>query len=183
MFAAGKTCIRCKSTGSGTTAFLEIAAGRDMCSDCAIYSNEGYMVETGISVKCNICLKNTTPGEEYLENPDGEFVCEGCMTQLSACLEMLFNDDTFNPPTEENVYIPQVPSCAVCDLRTQPGGQDKPLLVCGACKVVYYCCVEHQKEHWPEHKKPCKALRKNADSQPPSKSKSSKDEPSKPTKA
>jgi len=27
--------------------------------------------------------------------------------------------------------------------------------MCIQCKSIYYCSVEHQKEHWPEHKKKC----------------------------
>jgi len=26
---------------------------------------------------------------------------------------------------------------------------------CSKCKEVFYCCVEHQKQHWPIHKKRC----------------------------
>jgi hypothetical protein len=26
---------------------------------------------------------------------------------------------------------------------------------CSRCLTTYYCCVEHQKEHWKEHKKAC----------------------------
>ena len=26
---------------------------------------------------------------------------------------------------------------------------------CSACKKAYYCCVEHQKEHWKQHKLEC----------------------------
>ena len=31
---------------------------------------------------------------------------------------------------------------------------------CGGCRVVMYCCVEHQKNDWPLHKKTCKKLQK-----------------------
>jgi hypothetical protein len=33
---------------------------------------------------------------------------------------------------------------------------------CSACKTIVYCCKEHQLEHWPAHKRECKAARKAA---------------------
>ena len=33
---------------------------------------------------------------------------------------------------------------------------------CSACKMVVYCCREHQLEDWPAHKRECKAARKAA---------------------
>lgn len=32
----------------------------------------------------------------------------------------------------------------------------KSLLLCGGCKLVYYCGKEHQKLHWKTHKLDCK---------------------------
>jgi hypothetical protein len=34
---------------------------------------------------------------------------------------------------------------------------------CAACRKVGYCSKEHQTEHWPDHKAPCKAARKAAE--------------------
>jgi ankyrin repeat protein len=36
--------------------------------------------------------------------------------------------------------------------------EEKDLKVCTRCKIVHYCCAEHQKLRWKEHKKICKAL-------------------------
>ena len=36
--------------------------------------------------------------------------------------------------------------------------KEKDLNACMRCKLVHYCCVEHQRLHWPEHKKKCKEL-------------------------
>ena len=33
---------------------------------------------------------------------------------------------------------------------------------CGACRIVAYCCREHQLADWPSHKAACKAARKQA---------------------
>lgn len=38
-------------------------------------------------------------------------------------------------------------NCAVCDVDAA--------LKCTACKAVFYCGVEHQKQHWKAHKKEC----------------------------
>ena len=35
---------------------------------------------------------------------------------------------------------------------------EKDLNACMRCKLVHYCCKEHQRLHWPEHKKNCKEL-------------------------
>jgi hypothetical protein len=35
--------------------------------------------------------------------------------------------------------------CAVC-------ASTQELRKCGQCKSVWYCNVEHQKQHWPSHK-------------------------------
>mmetsp|Transcript_36865 Transcript_36865/g.59772 ORF Transcript_36865/g.59772 Transcript_36865/m.59772 type:complete len:466 (-) Transcript_36865:815-2212(-) len=31
---------------------------------------------------------------------------------------------------------------------------------CASCQSLYYCCKEHQEEHWPAHKQLCKAMKK-----------------------
>lgn len=51
-----------------------------------------------------------------------------------------------------NSLIPQIRECAVC--KTTEG----TLLVCGKCKKVQYCGLQHQKEHWKTHKIYCHAL-------------------------
>ena len=32
------------------------------------------------------------------------------------------------------------------------------LKACARCQLVYYCCLEHQKLHWKEHKMNCQTL-------------------------
>lgn len=44
-------------------------------------------------------------------------------------------------------------------------GASKPLLICGACRAAHYCCAEHQREHWAEHKGECKQLAASAAAQ------------------
>lgn len=70
----------------------------------------------------------------------------------------------YPPPSEEeemmnNMTNPhlsmqeKLPSCAVCQTTSCADG--KKLLLCARCHGVYYCGKEHQKEHWPKHKKRC----------------------------
>ena len=139
--SSGKlVCIRCPDTTSEH--WIEIIPGRTLCSDCAIYSNEGYYIETGVPVTCALCEKRTNVGEEYIESSEGGFVCVRCTTSLSEKLEALFQDDSFNPPVAEDMNLPE---CALpeCHVKELPGG--KKLLNCGGCKVTLYCCSEHQK--------------------------------------
>ena len=46
--------------------------------------------------------------------------------------------------------------CAHCGKQEASGQRLKRC----ACKSVYFCSVEHQKLHWPQHKAECKAIRK-----------------------
>lgn len=46
--------------------------------------------------------------------------------------------------------LPDKEICAVC----QAPAQQK----CSACKIIFYCCREHQKHHWKEHARKCKAF-------------------------
>lgn len=41
--------------------------------------------------------------------------------------------------------------CAECQ---QPAD-----LKCSACKLVAYCCKEHQKQHWKTHKSLCRPFK------------------------
>lgn len=42
----------------------------------------------------------------------------------------------------------------VCEVCGKPAEQK-----CSACKSVFYCSREHQKNHWKEHMKNCKAFK------------------------
>ena len=43
--------------------------------------------------------------------------------------------------------------CSVC-------GNAYRMKLCSGCGRVAYCSKEHQKQHWPEHKKECKQRQK-----------------------
>ena len=48
--------------------------------------------------------------------------------------------------------VKEMKRCAVCDeclIRPK---------VCNGCRKVAYCSVEHQREHWNEHKKQCTTI-------------------------
>eukprot|EP01104_Vermistella_antarctica_P013474 TRINITY_DN4075_c0_g1_i1.p1 TRINITY_DN4075_c0_g1~~TRINITY_DN4075_c0_g1_i1.p1 ORF type:complete len:171 (+),score=20.14 TRINITY_DN4075_c0_g1_i1:372-884(+) len=47
-------------------------------------------------------------------------------------------------------------TCAKCSRTTTvEGGQSK---LCGRCKSTYYCCREHQKQHWRQHRSLCSPI-------------------------
>lgn len=45
------------------------------------------------------------------------------------------------------------PRCQVCG---RSAGESVELMRCAACKAVYYCSADHQKENWKAHKAACK---------------------------
>jgi tetratricopeptide (TPR) repeat protein len=55
-----------------------------------------------------------------------------------------------------NFNICGLPSCA----KT---GKKSEFKVCSRCKRAKYCCVEHQKAHWKEHKVVCKRTKNQDD--------------------
>jgi hypothetical protein len=54
---------------------------------------------------------------------------------------------------EEMGTVQDPPNCYVCGRYTCADG--KRLLTCGKCGEMFYCSREHQKQHWPKHKKHC----------------------------
>ena len=42
-----------------------------------------------------------------------------------------------------------------CGARCSKGGG--PLKHCGGCRVAAFCCIEHQRAQWPQHKALCRA--------------------------
>jgi hypothetical protein len=52
--------------------------------------------------------------------------------------------------------LPACSQCAYWKCKTPAPAANDPLLKCGACKVVKYCCQEHQRADWTwEHKGEC----------------------------
>jgi hypothetical protein len=45
--------------------------------------------------------------------------------------------------------------CAFPGCEVVGTGLRNNLKKCGRCMEVYYCCKEHQEDHWPEHKATC----------------------------
>lgn len=68
-----------------------------------------------------------------------------------------------SPPLTNNVLIsslftlPAFPApisgCGVCNV------QKDDLIRCTTCKVMFYCCPEHQDAHWPSHKDECNQMK------------------------
>ncbi len=47
------------------------------------------------------------------------------------------------------------PVCAACGAEYSRDENMSPLFKCSRCKEEHYCCREHQKAHWKQHKKYC----------------------------
>ena len=47
--------------------------------------------------------------------------------------------------------LPKVGMCNGCQKKMER----KNLMICNNCRVAQYCCIECQKQHWPEHKRMC----------------------------
>lgn len=57
---------------------------------------------------------------------------------------------------------PGLRSCGLASFGAREKHPDH-FKTCAACRGVAYCSKEHQTEHWPDHKAPCKAARKAAE--------------------
>jgi hypothetical protein len=67
-------------------------------------------------------------------------------------------ESPFQPGSTEvlkPVFLGGKPNCAHCGCGDT---ESSKLKFCARCRSVRYCCVDHQKLDWPEHKKVCKAL-------------------------
>lgn len=75
-------------------------------------------------------------------------------TMLNSLLSVLDEYATEVEGKHTNRIIKHVFGCHVCGAVKCPDG--KNLRMCSRCKSAHYCCVEHQKEDWPNHKLNCK---------------------------
>ena len=66
--------------------------------------------------------------------------------------------------SQQEALSPSMRTCALdgCGAHEVHKEQFK---LCRACRAVVYCCKAHQAEHWPAHKKACKAARRAAEAQ------------------
>ncbi|XP_054282278.1 uncharacterized protein LOC128999682 [Macrosteles quadrilineatus] len=48
--------------------------------------------------------------------------------------------------------------CSVCNVCKQPSESSSCMKFCSGCKLVQYCCSEHQKQDWRQHRELCKGI-------------------------
>lgn len=74
------------------------------------------------------------------------------MTELCT-LDLLYFDGVENEEGQiRPIFIPN--SCHVCKAmrhESEPSSEIK-LLSCSGCRMIAYCGLAHQKEHWAQHK-------------------------------
>jgi hypothetical protein len=76
------------------------------------------------------------------------------MDNLNMSLAQIILDQ--EPPYEgKDPNLHDHPYCSTCYDKSS---EEKPLLKCSRCKLVYYCSVDCQKENFGAHKKTCKHI-------------------------
>ncbi|KLO15098.1 hypothetical protein SCHPADRAFT_902668 [Schizopora paradoxa] len=95
--------------------------------------------------------------KEWRKRYRGEFAKETigrCIDQLShkgaSGLGMMFLEPMMKAQLEKGVEICK---SAKCSVSAKSIGHE--LMQCSRCKCVRYCCIEHQRADWPEHKRLC----------------------------
>jgi hypothetical protein len=68
------------------------------------------------------------------------------------------SDDTLNLKVETILYYQQTKEKEMNDRMCEVCNNKNNIKRCSVCSCVYYCCIEHQKIHWPVHKTQCKKL-------------------------
>lgn len=85
-----------------------------------------------------------------------EFACESLVRQVvtiglpSVAAIVNVNPLPPPPPRPDKQRRCALPGCFASD-----SGLAATMKKCSRCKGAHYCSVQHQKEHWPEHKKHC----------------------------
>lgn len=57
-----------------------------------------------------------------------------------------------SPSLNETSPLPDKNQCAICTTQGKA-------TACTGCRVLHYCGTAHQKAHWPDHKRVCKAIK------------------------
>lgn len=72
------------------------------------------------------------------------------MTELCT-LDLLYFDGVENEEGDSRpIFIPN--ACHVCKAMRHDSEANTKLLSCSGCRLIAYCGLAHQKEHWPQHK-------------------------------
>ena len=107
-----------------------------------------------------ICLIHETVTQFTKRKPSYIGVdAQECVLLLRMIMEPLGIKISYYPPPsqEERSFVDasyiERPRCAYCQVPHCLDGSK--LLTCSRCKSARYCCKEHQKAHWKQHKKYC----------------------------
>jgi len=103
----------------------------------------GFEDDSRFLIRCNIVIYHLLKHKRIPDNESFGFVIEIGSNPMSIDVMMEEIKITNKELTE------QKKSCGLC---SQPATQ-----LCSICKKIYYCCREHQKSHWKEHKTICKS--------------------------
>lgn len=103
-------------------------------------------------------IETTAPDVPIYSNADKEELVE--LAMANECLQKwrATHPPTPAPPPPPPMLDPLTSHlCAICGALRKPNG--KPLKSCALCSGgAYYCCEEHQRDHWKHHRVLCAAL-------------------------
>lgn len=116
-------------------------------NDFVVFARQSLCVESVSDEQAGIGAKDTATDIDDDDDDDNEE--EG--GDKEAEKSNAANGKEKTKDKEGNEIKAMISKCAVCAKETSQR--------CSRCKCVYYCSVDHQKEHWTkEHKKYCKML-------------------------
>ncbi|CAB9531678.1 expressed unknown protein [Seminavis robusta] len=101
----------------------------------------------GAKHKCNFC-NQPAPVALWVDKETGELpvACKTC--GIRYCSHRCLDKDKFRHVRScDGLVEAKENLCGVCGLQAE--------LRCSRCKLIHYCCKEHQKVDWRVHKKNC----------------------------
>jgi hypothetical protein len=109
----------------------------------------GFEDDSRFLIECNLLIYHLLKHQRIPDNR--RFGFEIRLISLNSLSSDILSSDILSKmiKIENEELTKQRKTCGLC---SQPATQ-----LCGICKKIYYCCREHQKSHWKEHKTICKS--------------------------